>query len=145
MTEFRYYLPIQLRYGDLDPQWHVNNARFLTFMEHTRLSYLLHLGLFEGSNFLEFPLIVADVHIAFLAPIEYHEKIRVGMKVSRLGNKSMNLDYVIENEESGEIKARAEYVMVTYDYHQRKSVPVWDDWREKIAAFEGIPAGPQGR
>lgn len=142
MSEFRYYLPIQLRYGDLDPQWHVNNARFLTFMEHTRLSYLLHLGLFEGHNFLEFPLIVADVHIGFLAPIGYDEKIRVGMRISRLGNKSMTMEFIIENEVTGEVKSRAEFVMVTYDYHQRKSVPVWPEWREKIAAFEGIPPGP---
>ena len=143
MTEFRYYLPIQLRYGDLDPQWHINNARFLTYMEHTRLSYLMHLGLFEGHNFLEFPLIVADVHIAFLAPIQHDEKIRVGMRISRLGNKSMTMEFIIENEVTGEAKSRAEFIMVTYDYHQRKSVPIWDEWREKIASFEGIPPGPQ--
>lgn len=142
MAEFHFYLPIQLRYGDLDPQWHVNNARFLTYMEHARLSYLLHLGLFEGHNFLEFPLIVADVHIAFLSPIEHDEKIRVGIRVARLGNKSLTLENVIENEETGEIKARAEFVMVTFDYLQKKSVPIWAEWREKIAAFEGIEPGP---
>lgn len=143
MTEFHYYLPIQLRYGDLDPQWHINNARFLTYMEHTRLSYLMHLGLFEGHNFLEFPLIVADVHIAFQAPIQHDEKIRVGMRISRLGNKSMTMEFIIENEATGEVKSRAEFIMVTYDYHQRKSVPIWDEWREKIASFEGILPGPQ--
>lgn len=142
MDEFRFHLPIQIRYGDIDPQWHVNNARFLTYMEHTRLSYLLHLGLFEGHNFLEFPLIVADVHIAFLAPIEHDEKIRVGMRVSRLGNKSLTLENIIENEETGEVKARAEFVMVTFDYQQKKSVPIWAEWRKKIAAFEGIEPGP---
>jgi len=65
------------------------------------------------------------------------------MKVSRLGNKSMNIDYVIDNEETGEVKARAEYVMVMYDYRQKKSVPIWDDWRQKISAFEGIAPGPE--
>lgn len=143
MSKFRYYLPIQLRYSDLDPQWHVNNARFLSFMEHTRLSYLLHLGLFTGHNFLEFPLIVADVHIAFLAPIHHDENIRVGMRVSRLGDKSLTMEYEIENETTGEVKSRAEFVMVTYDYQRKKSVPIWDAWRQKIAAFEGIPSGPQ--
>ena len=142
MSEFRYYLPIQLRYGDLDAQWHINNARFLTYMEHTRFSYLLHLGLFEGHNFLEFPLIVADVHIAFLAPIEHDEPIRVGMRVSRIGNKSLTIEYIIENTATGEAKSRAEFVMVTFDYHQKKSVSVWPEWREKIAAFEGIAPGP---
>lgn len=143
MSEFRYHIPIQLRYGDLDPQWHVNNARFLTFMEHARFTYLLQLGLFEGSNFLEFPLIVADSHIAFLAPIGYDEPIQVGMRISRIGNKSLTMEFLIENTRTSEAKARAEYVMVTYDYKQKKSVPVWPEWREKIAAFEGIPTSPQ--
>lgn len=142
MNEFRYYLPVQIRYGDIDPQWHVNNAKFLTYMENTRFAYLQHLGLFAGHDFLSFPLIVADVHIAFLAPIKHDEKIRVGLRTTRLGNKSMTIESIIENEDTGELKARAEFVMVTYDYHQKQSVPVWSEWRQKIAAFEGIPPGP---
>jgi acyl-CoA thioester hydrolase len=143
MSEFHYYLPLQLRYSDLDPQWHINNARFLTFMEHTRLSYLRHLGLFKGNNFLEFPLIVADVHISFLAPIDYEEPIRVGMRISRIGNKSLTMEYVIENMDTSEVKSRAEFIMVTYDYNQKKSVSVWPEWRQIISSFEGIEPGPQ--
>jgi acyl-CoA thioester hydrolase len=37
--EIRFYLPIQVRYGDIDPQWHVNNARFFTHMEQGRVPY----------------------------------------------------------------------------------------------------------
>lgn len=142
MSEFRFYLPLQLRYGDLDPQWHVNNARFLTFMEHVRFSYVHQLGLFKGNNFLDFPLIVADVHISFLAPIEYDEQIRVGMRISRIGNKSLTMEYIIENQDTGVAKSRAEFVMVTYDYNQKKSVPVWPEWRQIISAYEGIAPGP---
>lgn len=142
MSEFRFYLPLQLRYGDLDPQWHVNNARFLTFMEHVRFSYVRQLGLFKGNNFLDFPLIVADVHISFLAPIEYDEQIRVGMRISRIGNKSLTMEYIIENQDTGAAKSRAEFVMVTYDYNQKKSVPVWPEWRQIISAYEGIAPGP---
>lgn len=142
MSEFRFYLPLQLRYGDLDPQWHVNNARFLTFMEHVRFTYVHQLGLFKGNNFLDFPLIVADVHISFLAPIEYDEQIRVGMRVSHIGNKSLTMEYIIENQDTGEVKSRAEFVMVTYNYNQKKSVPVWPEWRQIISAYEGIAPGP---
>ena len=142
MTEYRFSIPIQIRYGDLDPQWHVNNSRVLTFCEHTRFAYLMHLGLFDGENFLNFGLIVADVHIAFLAPIKPMEEIRVKMRVVKLGNKSITMEFLIVNEETAEEKARAEYIMVTYDYHTLKSVPIWPEWREKISTFEGIPAGP---
>jgi acyl-CoA thioester hydrolase len=142
MPTFNYYYPITVRYADLDPQWHVNNARILTFIEQTRLTYFVNLGIFDGEHFFDLGLIVADIHIAYLAPIKFTEKIRVGMKIVRLGNKSFSIDYLIENEETGEAKARAEVVMVTFDYHQNKSVPISAAFREKVAAFEGIESGP---
>ena len=142
MSTYRFYYPISIRYGDLDPQWHVNNARFLTFLEQTRLAYIINLGLFAGEDFFSLGLIVADIHIAYTAPIQLLEKIRVGMRVTRLGNKSFHTEYVIENEETGEVKARSEVIMVTFDYRQDKSVPIWTEWRQKIAAFEGIEPGP---
>lgn len=142
MDDYRFSIPITVRYGDLDPQWHVNNARFLTYYEQARLSYLVHLGLFNGEDFFNLGMIVADVHIAYKAPIQMLEKIKVLMRVSRLGNKSMNMEFAIVNEDTGEVKSTAEFVMVAYDYQNQKSVPIWPEWREKISAFEGIPAGP---
>ena len=48
MTKFRYYHLIEVRYGDLDPQGHVNNACYLTYMEQARIGYIQHLGLWAG-------------------------------------------------------------------------------------------------
>lgn len=138
MTEFRYYCPILLRYGDLDPQWHVNNARFNTFLEQSRFEYLLHLGLFDGVDFSALGLIVADVHIAYLAPIEIQHQVRVGVRTARIGNKSLTFEYEIQNSVTGELFARAETVMVAYDYKTHRSVPVSSEWRSAIEAFEGV-------
>ena len=143
-VDFRFYYPIQVRYGDLDPQWHVNNARFLTYLEQARLAYLIHLGLFDGHSFLDLGLIVANIHIAYRAPISLMEELRVGVKTVHLGNKSLKMVYVIENPATGQIKAQAEVVMVAYDYHSQTSVPLSRHWRDTIAAFEGIPAYAEG-
>ena len=100
MKTFNYSIPIDIRYGDLDPQWHVNNSRFLTFLEHARLSYLIHLGLFDGENFFDFNLIVADIHIAYLAPIQLTQKVAVYMRCERIGNKSLTFVYEIRDEDT---------------------------------------------
>ncbi|MEA4907780.1 MAG: acyl-CoA thioesterase [Chloroflexi bacterium] len=137
MTKFRFYYPIQVRYGDLDPQWHVNNTRFLTYLEQARLAYLIELGLFDGASFFDLGYIVGDIHIRFLAPIFIHDKVRVGLCVSHIGNKSMTIDYHIEDEDGSRVMAEAQTVMVAYDYRQQKSIPISPAWREKIGAFEG--------
>jgi len=141
MADFRFYYPISVRYGDLDPQWHVNNARFVTYIEQARIAYVMELGLFSGESFFDLGLIVADVHMAYLRPIKITQNIRVGVRVSRLGNKSMFFEYAIEDADTGEVAATAETVMVSYDYHADRSRILPDEWRQRISEFEGIPAG----
>jgi len=62
MPGYRFHHPIEVRYGDLDPQGHLNNAKFLTFFEQTRVHYLIHLGLFANDqSFMEVGIILAEV------------------------------------------------------------------------------------
>lgn len=140
MPEYRFYHPIQVRYGDLDPQGHVNNARILTYMEQARIAYLQELKLWDGQSFLDLGLIVADVHVSYLAPVFLNQPVRVGLRVTRLGNKSLTFENTVENAATQAALAKGETVMVAFDYHQDASIPVPDDWREKIARFEAIPA-----
>ena len=44
MTDYKFFHPIEVRYGDLDPQGHVNNAKYLTYFEQARVHYLISLG-----------------------------------------------------------------------------------------------------
>jgi acyl-CoA thioester hydrolase len=141
MTTFKFILPIQLRYSDLDPQWHVNNVRTLSLLEHARFSYLMELGLFDGKSFFDLGLIVADVHLSYLAPIELEQKIHVGVRVAKIGTKSMVFEYEVVEEEGGAVLVKAETVMVAYDYHTHQSIPVPANWRERIGRFEGINFG----
>lgn len=141
MASFKFTLPMQLRYSDLDPQWHINNVRTLSLLEHARFSYLIELGLFDGKSFFDLGLIVADVHLSYLAPIELEQKIRVGVRVAKIGTKSMVFEYEVVEEESGGVLVKSETVMVAYDYHTHQSIPVPENWRERIGAFEDINLG----
>jgi acyl-CoA thioester hydrolase len=137
MSEFRFYHPIEVRYGDLDPQGHVNNAKFLTFFEQARVQYFLEMGLFhEGDSFMDIGVILADVHLTFQAPILWGTPIKTGARVSRLGNKSLTIEQTVVHAESGQQFASGTVVMVTYDYHSGRSIPIPYDWREKISAYE---------
>jgi len=142
MTEFKFFHPIEIRYGDLDAQGHVNNAKYLTFFEQARLQYLMHLGLFaRNQSFMDLGAIVADVHIAFLAPVHYGDQVKVGVRTEKLGNKSMTVEQNIVNIAGGEELAKGEIVLVAFNYREQKTIPVPDDWREKISRFEGLKNG----
>ncbi len=82
MSDFRFFHPIVVRYGDLDPQGHVNNAGFITFMEHARVSYIRQLGLWDGKTFLEIGFILARVELDYKAPILMTDEVEIGVRVS---------------------------------------------------------------
>lgn len=138
MTNFKFYNPIQIRYGDIDAQGHLNNVRFIQYMETSRFAYLIELGLWDGKDFQALGLIVADVHVAYLAPITILQKIRCGVRVSRIGNKSITFEYILEDVNSGAAMATGETVMVAYDYPTLSSVPVSAEWRRLITEYETL-------
>lgn len=138
MAQANFYLPIQIRYADLDPQWHVNHARILSLMEHARTQYLIRLGLFDGKTFSEFPTIVANINISYVQPIEPDQKIAASVKVIRIGNKSITYRVDLVDENSGQVMAHCETVTVAYDYRNKRSMSVPQAWRDTISQFEGV-------
>lgn len=137
MSEFRFHHPISVRFMDIDSQRHVNNAKFFSYIEDARFHYLLELGLFDGRNFDDFYLIVGDSHCRYIQPIEPNTKVIISLGVTAIGTKSITFSSEITGEGSAPLYARAETIMVTYDYHQNKSVPVSDEIRKRISDYEG--------
>ncbi len=140
MNDFHFYHLIEVRYGDLDPQGHVNNAKFLTYMEQARVFYLKQLKLWEGGSFLSMGIILADVQLTFKKVIQFGDPIRVGVRISRIGNKSMTSEYQIEDARDASLFATGSSVLVAYDYHSQRSVNIPEEWRKAILQFEG-PVG----
>ena len=137
MEEYHFIYPSQIRYGDIDPQWHVNNARYLTYLDLARIHYWKNLGLWDGESFVDYGLVLADIHISYLRSITLLDSIQVGIRIVSIGNKSLRFDYLIEPTDKTFVFARADSVNVAFDYHQKKSFPIPQTWREKISAFEG--------
>ena len=138
MSDFHFYHPTEVRYGDLDPQGHLNNAKHLTYFEQARVQYLVELGLFgKDQSFMEIGVIVADIHIAFHAPVHWGDPIKVGVRTSRIGNKSMAMEQAVVHAETGLALSSGTVIVVAYDYTARKTMPIPDAWREKICQFEG--------
>lgn len=137
MSDFHHFLPIIVRYSDIDAQGHVNNTRFGTYIESGRIAYLKDLELWDGSDFLNLGLIVADVHIAYHKPITFGQQIQVATRITHIGNKSVKFESKILDVETGEPLATAETVTVGFDYQTETTIVISEEWRKAINDLEG--------
>ena len=138
MDEYRFTHPVEVRYGDLDPQGHLNNAKYLTYIEQARINYLCHLELWDGGSFMDIGIILADAQITFRASIQFGQPVNVGVRISRMGNKSLTMEYRIENQDGVDVFAVGKTVLVTYDYQSGTTIPIPENWRSVITEFEGL-------
>jgi acyl-CoA thioester hydrolase len=138
MPGFRFFHPVEVRYGDVDAQRHVNNVAFFRYMEMARGKYLEALGLWDGIDFDSIGIILVEASCTYKAPIRYGQKISVGVCTSRLGNKSFTLEYSLRDSDSGAELAAGRTVQVSYDYREQRSLPLGERWRERIREYEGL-------
>ncbi|OGN73699.1 MAG: hypothetical protein A2X25_15175 [Chloroflexi bacterium GWB2_49_20] len=142
MTDYNFTHPVEVRYGDLDPQGHLNNAKYLTYFEQARIFYFEKLGLFtRDMSFLDIGVILADVHLTFKAPVLFGMEIEVGVRTTRLGNKSFTVEQAVIDNATGKLMCTGELVLVTYDYHTGQTIPIPSEWREKTSVFEALLNG----
>ena len=139
MNDYKFFHLTEVRYGDLDPQGHVNNAKYLTYFEQARVHYLIQLGLFSrDQSFMEIGVVIADIHNAYHAPTHYQDNIKVGVKTIKLGEKSIVVEQCVMDADTGKIMASGKVVMVTFDYKDLMSIPVPVEWKNKFSEFEGL-------
>jgi acyl-CoA thioester hydrolase len=139
MAVFNFFQQIEVRYGDLDPQGHLNNAKYLTYFEHARISYIAHLGLWKSDSFMDIGVILADAKVTYQSPVLFGQNIHVGVRISRLGNKSMTMEYLLEDTTDGSELATGSTVLVAYDYRKECTIPIPPQWRQVICVFENLP------
>jgi len=116
-----------VRFRDLDGMGHVNNAVYSTYLEQARLAWF---GIDE-----EMPLtdvILARTEIDFRSPLVVGETVSIGVRPSRLGTKSFELEYELRSDDR--LVAEAKSVLVGYDYASGESRPIPGRWRERLSA-----------
>lgn len=132
---FNFSIPIQIRMSDLDPFNHVNNGIQCSYLDLGRSAYIEEI-LGEKIDWLSIDLVLAHISLDFLIPINYGDQIICACKVTHLGNKSFKMIQHLIDTESGIIKTKSESVIVGLDREKLISIPIKQEYREKLKEFE---------
>ena len=99
---------IPIRYSDLDPYGHVNNAAYLEFFEEIRISYwrvLADLMGFEELEAGDVPgarYVIAETTVRYKAPIFLEDALHGAATVPTIGKRSYAMDFELRTGETFE-------------------------------------------
>ena len=135
LADYNFKTPIALRFSDIDAVGHVNNAIYLTYLEEARLKYwdeAIHW------NWNENGIIVGRSEVNYLKPILLGDKIYCYVRTTRIGNSSFDIMHVLVRvaEQGEEICTTGKTVCISYDYKANKSVPIPQEERTRMIAYD---------
>jgi acyl-CoA thioester hydrolase len=139
LEDFPYRLSDNVRFADLDPNQHVNNAVYATYFETGRVTLMKDRSYGLMPEGLGWIMVRIDIH--FRAELHWPGKIELGLGVAKFGRTSVSFDQVVFSE--GQCVASARAITVLIDEATRKPVPLTPELKAKFAPWirHGVDPG----
>jgi acyl-CoA thioester hydrolase len=120
LAEYPHRIADNIRFGDLDPQGHVNQAMFMTYFESGRVAMFRDRDLGIGVPGLTFVLVRMEVD--YMKELHWPGSIDIGTGVAEFGRSSFKVMQAIFCE--GVCAAMGRATLVCMDKTTRKSTPL---------------------
>ena len=123
LEDFPYRLTDNVRFGDLDPNQHVNNAVYATYFETGRVTLMKDRSYGLMPDGVTWIMVRLDMH--FRAELRWPGTIEMGLGVVKFGRTSVTFDQVVFSQ--GICIASARSVSVLLDEATRKPTPLTEE------------------
>ena len=128
LDDYPYRIADNVRFGDLDPNQHVNNAVYATYFETGRVTLMKDNSFGLMPPGLAWIMVRLDIH--FRAELKWPAAIEMGLGVSKFGRTSVTFDQVVFSE--GRCVASSQSVSVLIDEISRRPVPLTDEIKKNF-------------
>jgi acyl-CoA thioester hydrolase len=134
---FKYSALARVWFSDTDAQGIVYYGRYLPYFDHARTEYHRHLrnlpfGAASGD------LVMRAIEVEYHAPARFDDLLEAFVRIRRIGTTSMTYECAAYRLPDDELMVTASFTVVLVDLEQRKAMPIPDEIREAVRAFEGV-------
>ncbi len=97
-----------IRFQDCDPYNHLNNSRYIDYFFNAREDQVLEaygLNIYALAHTHGIGWVVAHNQIAYIKPANLMENVRITSKIIRFESRWMDVEFIMSNGKSGELRA----------------------------------------
>ena len=138
IQDFKFSLPIEIRWNDLDPLSHVNNVYYFEYFQIGRGLYMPVVS--NQWDWTKNMFVIAHIECDYFKELKLTaNKPTIKIRTSALGSKSFEIEYLItsfDKENNEVIHAKGKSVQVLIDTTLGKSIEIPNWLREAIMDYE---------
>lgn len=124
-----------VRWDDIDAFGHVNNAKYLTYIQEARFQWSFYQYAAKNEKPTLVEMVVAKAEIDYLVPIYEGGKFYdINLWVESIGNSSFVMGYEVVGDNSV-VHAKVKSVQVAVSMETKKSRPLTEPEREFLTQY----------
>ena len=135
LTDFKFCHRIRVRYGEVDQQGVVFNARYLDYGDIGVTEYWRAVGFrFTDADAMEFH--VARAEVDFKKPIYPDEQLAIWVRTERIGNSSMTVLIEVHGADGDDLRAIIREVQVHVDLATHRPIAIPNAVKARFVEFD---------
>jgi acyl-CoA thioester hydrolase len=134
-SPFKFSARTRVGFSDTDAQGIVYYGRYNPYFDLARVEYLRALGQLHREADGDFVMRANDVE--YFAPARFDDELEIFARVSRIGRTSITFEFSAHKIPDDTLLVTAHQTLVYVDLAERMAIPVPDDYRARVVAFEG--------
>ena len=116
-------IPISVRWRDMDSMGHVNNAKYIAYLEEARVRWMLTVPGISMQDRIA-PVVAAN-NINYRRPLTWPHDVMVELYVDRLGSSSVTIGHrIVDQVDADVLYSDGSVVVVWMDTQTGKSAPL---------------------
>lgn len=123
---------IKVRGYHLDVYQHVNNARYLEFLEEARWAWLEQHQAFHWMNARAMAFVVVNININYRRPAVMGDVLIIDSQLKALGGKSGVIEQTVTLQSDSSAIADASLTFVCIDLDSKKALPLEGELRAHL-------------
>ncbi len=121
---------IKVRGFHCDLFGHVNNARYLEFLEEARWEWLNKLTTFDFFERKNLSFVVVSITIHYRWPSVLNDELEVSVQMQNMSNRSATVHQRVVRKADGKLIAEADVTFAMVDNTTMKAVPIDDELKQ---------------
>ncbi len=133
VSDYRTFVPVTTRWMDNDVYGHINNVHYYSYFDTAANHLLIHEGKLDVERSSVIGLVV-ESKCSYRKPLAYPDALRVGVRVDKLGDRSVTYGLAVFREGDDDAAAHGYLVHVFVDRATRKAVAIPDEIRRALSS-----------
>jgi YbgC/YbaW family acyl-CoA thioester hydrolase len=129
--QFVFQTKMAVRISDINYGNHMSNDAYLAFMHEARQQFFISMG-YSEMNLAGTSVIMGDTVLVYKKECFYGDIIQIEVTAGEFGQRSFDLFYRFTHASSGQLVCEAKTGMVCFDYANRTTTKVPDEFRNRF-------------